>query len=204
MGINSSSSVISKGKITSNNARLGAWSMGSSWARFGHKDFDGGIDFGYLQNSSGDIYIAGHTNIITSAVETEMQGQFRFLNKVIVAQAPVSPTDVVRLTDLSAYSPVASNIAIANSNYTVASGVDLVICETSSAFDVTLLPASSMTGKKITIKNISGSTVTVKTNAGELTIRNASGNVNALSLAGTSYGTGLVLISNGTSYYTIP
>lgn len=57
-------------------ARIGTWSIGSNWARFGHSSHDNNGYYGFMQNSSGDISINGQTVYIGGA-PIQLDGNFR-------------------------------------------------------------------------------------------------------------------------------
>jgi len=75
---NSSSTIVQRssgGDINSNNfltgtSKMGTWAGGSSFARFGHKDYDigsGSSAYAFLQNNDGTVFVKG-TNLVMGSV----------------------------------------------------------------------------------------------------------------------------------------
>ena len=47
------------GFVRANNAQISSWSISSEYARFGHENFNGASNYGFLQRNTGSLHLAG-------------------------------------------------------------------------------------------------------------------------------------------------
>ncbi len=82
-------------------AKIGTWSLSTAFARFGHIAYDGGSNFGFLQNSSGNNYINGDTNYISGSneniFETAATERMRITNNGNVGIGTSAPSNSAAL-----------------------------------------------------------------------------------------------------------
>ena len=57
------------GFVRANNAQISSWSISSEYARFGHENFNGASNYGFLQKDTGSLHLAG-TSIAFSGAAT--------------------------------------------------------------------------------------------------------------------------------------
>jgi hypothetical protein len=98
---------------------------------------------------------------------TNTNHDIRYVTKVQTA-TPTTPTpyEGMRWYDTDAVANPSVSFVVVTNTYTVADEIELVVCNKTTAFTVTL-PVASASGRKITVKNIGAGAVTVDGNSSD-------------------------------------